>query len=374
MDPGFAVYVHWPFCRSKCPYCDFNSFATGTIDQARWRTALVRELDYFAGQTRGRTVTSVFFGGGTPSLMDPATVDALVLAVHARWAVAADLEVTLEANPTTAEAGRFAGFARAGVNRLSLGVQSFDDAELAFLGRTHDRAEARAALALAERLFPRHSFDLIYGLPGQTAAAWGQGLKQAAGAAGEHLSLYQLSVEPGTPFHHAGVEEADEDTAAALFAITHEVLDGAGLAAYEISNHARGGGECRHNLTYWRGGDYVGIGPGAHGRLTAFGGTEAIRQIADPGAWLDAVETGGHGTAERQRLDPGQRRDELLMMGLRLTEGVNRDRFRELEEAVDSSALSRLIDGGFLVFDADGLRATRSGRACLNAVLAALLV
>ena len=378
VDPGFAVYVHWPFCRTKCPYCDFNSVAAETVDQARWRTALARELGYFAGQTRGRTVTSIFFGGGTPSLMDPATAGALVSAVHAQWPVATDLEVTLEANPTSAEAGRFADFAAAGVNRLSLGVQSLDDGELAFLGRTHDGAEARAALALAERLFSRHSFDLIYGLPGQTAAAWRRELKQAAAVAGEHLSLYQLTIEPRTPFHHAGVEEADENTAASLFEITHEVLDEAGLPAYEISNHARAGGECRHNLTTWRGGDYVGIGPGAHGRLSAAGGTEAVRQIADPRAWLETVETRGHGTGERSPLDDGQRRDELFLMGLRLDEGVNRARFHHLfgtalENAVDAAALARLIDGGFLVLDGESLRATSSGRACLNAVLAALL-
>ncbi len=377
MDPGFAVYIHWPFCRSKCPYCDFNSVAAGSIDQGRWRRALLRELEHFAGQTRGRTVTSVFFGGGTPSLMDPATLDALVSFVHARWPVAADLEITLEANPT--RAGRFADFAAAGVNRLSLGVQSFDDAELAFLGRTHDGAAARAALALAERIFRRHSFDLIYGLPGQRATAWRQALKRAAGIAGEHLSLYQLTVEPGTPFHHAGVKEAHEDTAAALFAVTGEVLDGAGLPAYEVSNHARGGGQCRHNLTYWRGGDYVGIGPGAHGRLAAAGGTEAVRQDADIRAWLGAVETDGHGTVERAHLERGQRRDELLLMGLRLAEGVNRTRFRRLfgcplEKAVEAAALARLIDAGFLVLDDESLRATAAGRARLNAVLAALLL
>jgi putative oxygen-independent coproporphyrinogen III oxidase len=379
LNPGFAIYVHWPFCRSKCPYCDFNSIAAGAVDQARWRKALLRELGHFAGETRGRAVTSVFFGGGTPSLMDPATLDALISAAQAHWPVAADLEVTLEANPTTAEAGRFADFAAAGVNRLSLGVQSLDDGELAFLGRTHDAAQARAALALAERFFPRYSFDLIYGLPGQTAATWRQRLEQAAGAAGEHLSLYQLSVEPGTPFHKAGVQEADADTGAALFEVTGEVLDGAGLNAYEVSNHARGGGQCRHNLTYWRGGDYVGIGPGAHGRLSSAAGTEAVRQVADPRTWLEAVETEGHGTGERSRLERGQRRDELLLMGLRLGEGVNRARFRhlfgdELIDAIDADALGRLIDGGFLVLDAESLRATPPGRACLNTVLAALLI
>ena len=376
--PGLAVYVHWPFCRSKCPYCDFNSQAVESIDEQRWQAALLRELAYFAGETRERPVSSLFFGGGTPSLMQPETVAALIAEVRRRWPAVDDLEITLEANPTSAEAGRFQAFREAGVNRLSVGVQSFDDRALDFLGRGHTAAEARAAIDLAAKCFRRFSFDLIYGQPGQTVAAWRNELSEALSAAGEHLSLYQLGIEPGTEFHRAGIRETDEETAAALYDGTQNLLAAAGLPAYEISNHARPGGECRHNLGYWLGGDYLGIGPGAHCRLTGDGQTEAAHRLGKPESWLAAVERDGHGTAKRVLLGPRERRDEVVMMGLRLTQGIERKRFflltgRQLEEALDADRLERLIDGGFLVLDGAGLGATAAGRRRLNAVLAELL-
>ena len=377
-DPGFGIYVHWPFCRSKCPYCDFNSVAAGDIDQARWRNALLGELAHAAGTAPGRTVTSVFFGGGTPSLMDAHTAGAVIAAAGRHWRLAETLEVTIEANPTTAESGRFAAFAAAGVNRLSLGVQSLDDRALAFLGRTHDAAQARRALALAGRHFGRFSFDLIYGLPQETAADWRSGLREAVGLAGGHVSAYQLTVEPGTPFHRDGIGEADEETAAALFDVTQAVLEDAGLPAYEISNHARPGDECRHNLTCWQGGDYVGIGPGAHGRVSVGGETRATCRVADPPAWLAAVEANGHGTAEAVSLNGARRREEMVMTGLRLSAGIDRVLFRRLagiepEAAVRPGGLARLVDGGFLVADGAGLRTTKAGRVRLNAVISALL-
>jgi oxygen-independent coproporphyrinogen-3 oxidase len=377
-DAGFGVYIHWPFCASKCPYCDFNSHVAEAIDQGRWRRALVAELSHFAGETRERTVASVFFGGGTPSLMEPEMVAALIAAVRGAWPTADDLEITLEANPTSVEAGRFAALAAAGVNRVSLGVQALDPAALAFLGRRHSAAEALAAVALAATHFPRYSFDLIYARPGQTAAAWRSELTRALAYAGEHLSLYQLTIEPGTPFAREGVPAADEETAAALYEATQEILEARGLPAYEVSNHARAGAACRHNLVYWRGGDYVGVGPGAHGRLSRQGATDALYQIHAPERWLEAVEARGHATAKRGALSPEERREELLMMGLRLSEGVDLRRFRAQTggddlDALDRASLARLIEGGFITLDEHSLRATPAGRLRLNAVLAALL-
>jgi len=324
----------------------------------------------------------VFFGGGTPSLMDPATVGAVLERIARHWPLAGDVEVTLEANPGSVEAARFAGLAAAGVNRVSLGVQALDDAALRFLGRGHDSAEARAALALAARHFARRSFDLIYGRPGHTVAAWERELADALILAGDHLSVYQLTIEPGTAFHAAVARGdwtlPDEDTQAALYEATQHRLDAAGLPAYEISNHARPGGECRHNLVYWRGGDYVGVGPGAHGRLTLDGGRLATRQHKVPETWLAALAAGADGMAETLPLGATERRDELVMMGLRLSAGVPRAVFRreldaEPETLLDGARLDRLRAGGFLELDAAGLRATAAGRQRLNAVLAALL-
>ncbi|HJS32275.1 MAG TPA: radical SAM family heme chaperone HemW, partial [Alphaproteobacteria bacterium] len=270
-DDRLAIYVHWPFCRSKCPYCDFNSHVRESVDDTRWRGALLTELDHFAASTGGRTVRSVFFGGGTPSLMAPQIVAAVIDCVARKWRVADDVEITLEANPNSAEQSRFAAFRAAGVNRLSLGVQALDDADLGALGRGHSAAEAQAAIARAAAVFDRYSFDLIYARPRQSRAAWETELRRAVALAGDHMSVYQLTIEPGTAFaaRHARGELVvpDEDAAAALYEATQAILDDAGLAAYEVSNHARAGAECRHNLAYWRYEDYIGVGPGAHGRL-----------------------------------------------------------------------------------------------------------
>ena len=371
-----AVYVHWPFCRSKCPYCDFNSHAETVVDHVRWRAALLAELDHCANETEGRPAAGLFFGGGTPSRMAPRTVADLIARVRERWPPVGDLEVTLEANPSSA-AG-LGAFLEAGVNRVSIGVQSLDDDRLAFLGRWHSAAEALAAVAEAAR-FPRHSFDLIYGLPGQTVEGWKAELAQAIEIAGGHLSVYQLTVEPGTEFFARGVEEAPEGTAAALYQVTQEALDGAGLPAYEVSNHARPGAECRHNLFCWRGGDYLGVGPGAHGRLAdGGGGARASHRIAGPERWLAAVEARGHGTAKITRLSPRQRREEILMTGLRLVEGIEAGRFQDvtsqsLAAALDPARLEPLIEGGFIEWNGQNLRATAPGRLRLNAVTGALL-
>ncbi len=381
-DAGFGVYVHWPFCVSMCPYCDFNSHVRQSIDEARWRAALVRELDHFASLAPGRTVTSIFFGGGTPSLMAPATVAAVIERTANHWRLAGDVEITLEANPTSVEAGRFAGYRDAGVNRVSLGVQSLDDRALGFLGRGHDAAEARSAVAVAHARFPRVSFDLIYARPGQSRAAWRRELAEALQIAGEHLSLYQLTLEPGTAFHARAARGAlalpGGDAAAALYDVTQDVLEGAGLPAYEISNHAVPGAESRHNLTYWRSGDYLGVGPGAHGRLTSGGEVIATAQTRSPERWLGAVEACGHGTHERATVGADARVSEVLMMGLRLTEGVSDVGFRArtgraLDDAVPGARLRPLMDGGLLERTATRLRATPKGRRVLDSVLAALL-
>ncbi|HXQ52965.1 MAG TPA: radical SAM family heme chaperone HemW [Stellaceae bacterium] len=383
MSGDIALYVHWPFCKSKCPYCDFNSHVRGAIDDTRWRAALLRELDHYGAATRGRRLVSVFFGGGTPSLMAPATVAAVLDRAALYWHGTRDCEVTLEANPTSVEAGRLADFRAAGVNRASLGVQALDDRALAFLGRGHDAAEARAAVGIAARVFQRYSFDLIYARPGQSVAAWEREIADALALAGDHLSVYQLTIEPGTAFAtaHARGDFAlpDEDLAGALYETTQAALERAGLPAYEISNHARPGGECRHNLVYWRYDDYAGVGPGAHGRLTLDGAKLATRQRRSPEAWLAAVERDGHATEERTAVPARERLEEMLMMGLRLKEGVASARFRretgaEPEEALDRSVIADLTAGGFLVLDETGMRATDAGRQRLNAVLARLLV
>ena len=371
MSTRLAVYIHWPFCLSKCGYCDFNSYAAGTVEQAPWRDGLIRELEYFAAETLGRTVETIFFGGGTPSLMEPRTVAAVLEAVSRLWTVAKDAEITLEANPTSSEAARFAAFRAAGVNRLSLGVQSLDDAALRFLGRAHDAAEARRAVDLAARTFDRHSVDLIYGLPDQPPDLWRNQLTEALPLVRDHLSLYQLTVEAGTPFARAEVPEADENRGAALYEVTQEILGAAGLPAYEISNHARPGAECRHNLEIWRGRDYLGIGPGAHGRLTRDEVTEALHQVRDPKRWLDRVRERGHGTAGRNALTLDERREELILLGLRLTEGIP----AALAETLPKDRIIEMIESGHLSQRAEGgLTATPAGRLCLNALLARLLV
>ena len=378
-----ALYVHWPFCLSKCPYCDFNSHVRESVDQARWRGALLRELDHFAALLPGARVTSVFFGGGTPSLMPPETAAAVLDRAAARWTLAEDAEITLEANPTSTEAARLQDFRAAGVNRVSLGVQALEDDALNFLGRGHDAAEARHAVALAQRIMPRSSFDLIYARPGQTVDAWRAELAEALTLADNHLSLYQLTIEKGTPFWRLEREGAfalpDDDTGRALYDATQATMGAAGFATYEVSNHARGGDACRHNLAYWRYDDYVGIGPGAHGRIRpAGGGRQATRQHAGPESWLAAVERDGHGTAETRALEPDEQGREMLMMGLRLAEGVSEARLGERtgcdpDRVIDRDARACLIDAGYLECRDGRLSATAAGRPLLNSLLVELL-
>jgi len=381
-DAGFGLYVHWPFCLSKCPYCDFNSHVAGSIDQARWRSAFVAELDSAAAEAPRAPLSSIFFGGGTPSLMDPATVEAVIDRAAALFGLTVDVEVSLEANPTSVEARRFAGYRAAGVNRLSLGVQALDDAALKALGRGHSAREALAAIDLARRNFPRFSFDLIYARPDQTLATWREELDRALALAGDHLSLYQLTIEKGTPYYalhrDGGLVLPEEATAEALYELTGERLARADLLPYEVSNYARPGAESRHNLVYWRYGDYLGIGPGAHGRLRRDDRIRATQRWRAPERWLAAVETAGHGLEADEALSPRDATVEALMMGLRLAKGIDRRRFLartgiDVEAAVDAAALARLIDGGFLTSNATTLAATPAGLRVLNSVLSELI-
>lgn len=376
------LYVHWPFCRTKCAYCDFNSEAAGEVDAGRWQRALLRALaaaaDEIAAQTANRTLASIFFGGGTPSLMPPAMVGAIIDAAAGYWRFANTIEITLEANPTSAEAGHFVGYREAGVNRISIGAQSFEDAALRFLGRTHTAAEAVAAIAAAQAVFARVSFDLICGWPGQDTARWRRALDTAVSHAGEHLSVYELSIEPGTALARRRVAAVDEAHARALYETTQSVLGAAGFAAYEVSNHARPGAECRHNLGVWRGDDYLGIGPGAHGRLRTGSRTLATRQIRSPARWLRAVEGGGAGRARGEALSGRARAVELVLLGLRLAGGVRGARVRALTgvaltDVIAPGAVALLIDSGDLIEDGDALIATAQGRLRLDAVLAKLL-
>lgn len=370
-----AIYIHWPFCRSKCPYCDFNSHVRERVNARVWASALVADLDRQAELAPDRKVVSIFFGGGTPSLMPPDTAAALIERIKRHWRTARKLEITLEANPNSAEAKRFVGFAAAGVNRLSLGVQALRPDALKFLGRAHGRDEALAAIKLSQELFARTSFDLIYARPEQRLDAWGEELDEALALAGEHLSLYQLTIESGTAFHTRArtgeLRPLDDETAAAMFELTQDRLTAAGRPAYEISNHAHPGGECRHNLAYWRSEDYLGIGPGAHGRVTKGGVRYATRQRRLPEAWLrqPAFE-------EMIAIDRESAVEEMVMMGLRLVEGIPRDRLETLAEcdieALFGISLERLVGGGFIALDSKRLRATAAGRQRLNAVLGAL--
>ena len=374
----FGLYIHWPFCLSKCPYCDFNSHVVERIDQQAWREALLRELDEGAERTQGRIVTSVFFGGGTPSLMDPATTAALIERIGQRWTVADDIEITLEANPGTVDAERFRDIRSAGVNRLSMGLQALDDTQLKFLGRVHDSAQAIKAVELARATFPRISFDLIYARPGQSLDSWRTELDRAIALAADHLSLYQLTIEPGTAFHPMALRGdfvmPDDDHAAALFDLTQEVTEAAGLPAYEISNHARPGAECRHNLLYWQGDDFLGIGPGAHGRLTdGQGRTTTHRRHRAPEIWRGMVREKGEGTADAGVLSEEDRVTELVMMGLRLTEGLSLAKFPRLEESLDAEGLAEMIEDGFLERRDAFLRATPKGRLLLNSLIEKIL-
>ena len=376
---AFGVYVHWPFCLSKCPYCDFNSHVRHQpIDEERFASAFAREIETSAARAPGREVSSIFLGGGTPSLMKPQTVGAILDAIGRHWRVAPNAEVTLEANPTSVEATRFAGYRAAGVNRVSLGVQALDDASLKALGRLHTAREALDAVAIARKNFERYSFDLIYARPDQTPDMWADELKLAISEAAEHLSLYQLTIEEGTPFfglHAAGkLKTPDENTARALYDVTQEVCASQGLPAYEISNHARPGAACKHNLVYWRGEEYAGIGPGAHARIDIDGVRHAIATEKRPEAWLMRVEANGHGVVTDDLLNSEERADEFLLMGLRLTEGIDPKRYAALSgRTLDPKRIALLREEGAIVVDADGrLRVTQAGFPVLDAVVADL--
>jgi oxygen-independent coproporphyrinogen-3 oxidase len=376
---AFGVYIHWPFCLSKCPYCDFNSHVRQAgIDEPRYVKAFAAEIAATAARAPGRTVSTIFFGGGTPSLMRPDTVGAILDTIGRHWTVAPDAEITLEANPTSVEASRFRGFRAAGVNRVSLGVQSLDDGVLKQLGRLHTAREALDAVAVARENFSRFSFDLIYARPGQSVAAWRGELGQALAQAGEHLSLYQLTIEPDTPFAalHAGgkLKLPDDDLGRDLYDLTLDQCAAAGLPAYEVSNHARPGAECRHNLVYWRYGEYAGIGPGAHGRLEVDGTRRATATEKRPEAWLMRVESLGHGVTVDDALSRDEQADEFLLMGLRLAEGIDPQRYAALAgRPLDLERIAALTGHGFVETTQDGrLRVTRSGFPVLDAVVADL--
>lgn len=377
--PGFGVYIHWPFCAAKCPYCDFNSHVRHQpVDQERFAEAFAREIATMRGRTGPRTVTSIFIGGGTPSLMKPETVGAVLDAVAANWTVPDGIEVTLEANPSSVEAERFRSYRAAGVNRVSLGVQALDDRDLKFLGRLHNVDEALHAIGLARDIFPRLSFDLIYARPGQTPEAWEAELEQAIGYAADHLSLYQLTIEEGTPFFalHAArkFEVPDPDHAAELYALTQSVTAARGLPAYEISNHARPGAESRHNLTYWRYGEYVGVGPGAHGRFIEDGTRVVTVAERRPESWLGMVEQAGHGITGGESLTREEEADEFLLMGLRLVEGIDLVRYEKLAgRPLSSRRLAVLQEEGLVAPVGNSrLRATPEGMIVLDALVADL--
>ncbi len=377
--PGFGVYIHWPFCAAKCPYCDFNSHVRHQpVDQERFARAFAAELATMRLRTGAQTVTSIFLGGGTPSLMKPETVAAVLDAVAANWTIADGAEITLEANPSSVEADRFRGYRAAGVNRVSLGVQALNDRDLKFLGRLHNVGEALHAIGLAREIFPRLSFDLIYARPGQTPEAWRAELEQAIGHAADHLSLYQLTIEEGTPFHalHSARKFSipDGEHAAELYAVTQDVTAEHGLPAYEISNHARPGAESRHNLTYWRYGEYVGAGPGAHGRFVENGRRVVTITERMPETWLNLVEAKGHGVTGGEILSRSEEADEFLLMGLRLAEGIDLARYEALSGKALSSARLSILQGEGLVaaIGNSRLRVTPAGMIVLDAVVADL--
>jgi putative oxygen-independent coproporphyrinogen III oxidase len=372
---GFGLYLHWPFCASKCPYCDFNSHVVASVDQRLWRDAYLSELRRAAAETGGRIVRSVFFGGGTPSLMEPDLVAAILDEIRTLWPMSNDPEITLEANPNSVDSTRFRGFSEAGVNRISMGIQALNDTDLRRLGRLHSVVEARKAFEIARSAFDRVSFDLIYARQHQTLADWRKELAEAAAMAVDHLSLYQLTIEDGTAFgarHTAGGLKGlpDDDLGADMYQVTQEVLETLGMPAYEISNHARAGAESRHNLIYWHYGDYVGIGPGAHGRLTLNGRKIATEAPRAPGAWLEAVRRDGAGELPRVTLSQGECADEYILMSLRLREGADMARYEALSgQPLNAEAIARMEDLGLVQTDGQRIAATASGRIVLNAIL-----
>ncbi len=378
----FGIYVHWPFCASKCPYCDFNSHVADTVDHQAWRDAYKREIKHYADMTQGRTVTSVFFGGGTPSLMEPATAGLVIDEIQRSWRISNDCEITLEANPTSVETEKFKAFRSAGINRVSIGVQSLKEQDLSFLGRKHDAPQAMRAIDSAAQVFDRYSFDLIYARPRQTVQEWEAELREALTLCRDHLSLYQLTIEKGTPFymmHERGdFKIPDEEVAGDLYEVTQDIMEAEGMRAYEISNHARDGKESQHNLTYWRYTDYVGIGPGAHGRVTVDDKKQATRGHRAPDIWLSQALEQGHGAHPFEELTPRDRFTECLMMGLRLEEGIPISRLEEeggkkISDLINHKKVEALQGEGLLILDGQVLRATKAGLQRLNGVLSYLL-
>lgn len=376
---GFGLYLHWPFCAAKCPYCDFNSHVSAAIDQRRWQAAYLAEIDRVAAEVPDRILNTVFFGGGTPSLMEPELVSAILDRIRARWRLSNDLEVTLEANPTSIESGRFRAYSEAGVNRISMGMQALNDTDLRRLGRMHTAAEGRRAFDIARTHFQRVSFDLIYARQEQDLASWEAELREAIGMAVDHFSLYQLTIEEGTAFgRRAAIGKLpglpDEDLGADMYLRTQEICDSAGLRAYEVSNHAREGAECRHNEVYWRYGDYAGIGPGAHGRLTLADQRHATTTPKAPGAWLEMVERDGYGELPREALPRDEQAIEFLLFGLRLAEGIDPLRYRALSgRDLPQDKIRDLQELGLISDDSGRIRATAEGRAVLNGVIRELM-
>jgi putative oxygen-independent coproporphyrinogen III oxidase len=382
MRGQFGIYVHWPFCAAKCPYCDFNSHVAETIDHDRWRKTYASELSFYGDLTKGRDVTSIFFGGGTPSLMEPATAALVIDEIQRNWRISNDCEITLEANPTSVEINKFRAFRDAGINRVSIGVQSLKERDLEFLGRKHDAGQARRAIEDAAAIFDRYSFDLIYARPNQTAKEWEAELLEALPLVRDHISMYQLTIEKGTPFymqHERGdFKIPEEDVAAELYEITQSILEDAGMPAYEVSNHAKPGLESRHNQTYWRYTDYVGIGPGAHGRLTIDGIKQATRGHRAPDVWLERVEKDGHGSHDFEALTHQDRFTECLMMGLRLKEGIPFTRLEEeggkpFNQLFEPAKIKALQEEGLLKVENSILSVTQEGMQRLNGVLSYLL-
>lgn len=375
---GFGIYVHWPFCQAKCPYCDFNSHVVSHIDQRSWRDAYLAEIDRYAALTPDRVVSTIFFGGGTPSLMDPDLVFAVIDRIRSSWRCTNDLEITLEANPTSVEAARFVGYRDAGVSRVSMGIQALSDVDLKALGRLHSVSEARTAFDIARKTFDRISFDLIYARQDQSLSQWKHELSEALAMAADHLSLYQLTIEDGTAFGDRFARGKlgglpTDDTAADMYQLTQDLTERAGLPAYEVSNHAKHGEESRHNLIYWRGGDYVGIGPGAHGRYDLAGQRVAIETHLAPQLWLEAVSKSGNGESVRSKLTRDDQATEYAMMSLRLAEGCDRHHLRALGDPISDININKLAEMGHLEVSEDSLRVPADSRILLNTILAELL-
>lgn len=372
---GFGLYLHWPFCESKCPYCDFNSHVATTIDQNKWRSAYLQEIERLGRETQGRVLQTVFFGGGTPSLMDPELVADIIAKIRTTWPMTNDPEITLEANPGSIEAGRFRAYREGGVNRVSMGMQAMNDHDLRLLGRKHSAEEALAAFDIARNCFERVSFDLIYARQDQTLADWRSELSKALDLAIDHLSLYQLTIEDGTAFAdrfaRGGLKGLpQEELSAEMYEVTQDLCERAGMPSYEVSNHAKPGSESRHNLIYWRNGDYIGIGPGSHGRLTIDGQRWATECTKSPTLWLAAVDSNSHGEIKRALLSSEDHSMEYLLMCLRLSEGLNTRRYAEISgQGFDPASIQNLLSLGMLSLEGEQMRATSRGRLVLNAVI-----